>query len=320
MPPMKASCCLILVVCCVPVVFAQGPKEVRPGFSARVEAGVGYVTSTDQLDADADKRADDLRSNADRFSNVLPLVLFNLRYTFESKRQVYFGTKRESGGPPGLALGAVLPLDDGSKLDAAVFGKPFEEVWKDPYLDGLRRSDTNKTTYGAKLEYSDILGTPVGVAYSVAHVDVDDDEIGARFDALERDGWVHEAEAEYPFPLGRGMSIVPSFQFTVGDLDGNANSYKGYQLKLGLRRFSTGYGFNLFAAVGVNDYDRTHPVFDKSRDDTNYSAFGVFTFSDLFGREALFCNLIAGYRHRDSNIGFLKADTFLGGLTIGYKF
>ncbi len=299
---------------------AREAQEESPGFSARVEAGIGYVTSTDQLDADADKRADGLRSNADRFSNVLPLVLFDLRYTFESGRQLYFGTGREMEGPPGLSVGAVLPFKDVSELDASVFGKPLEEVWMDPYLDGVRRSDTAKATFGAKLEYSDILQTPLEVAYSLAHVDVEDDEIGKRFDALERDGWLHEARVAYGFPLGRGMSIVPSLAFSVGDLDGNANSYKGYEVKVGLRKFSRRYGFSLFGAVGLDDYDRTHPVFDKSRDDVNYSAFGVFTFSDLLGKEALFCNLFAGYKYRDSNIGFLKADTFLGGLTLGYKF
>lgn len=63
----------------------------------------------------------DLGSNADHFDRVLPLVLFDLRYAFASGRQLYFGTRRESGGPPGLALGAVLPFEDGSELDVAVF-------------------------------------------------------------------------------------------------------------------------------------------------------------------------------------------------------
>jgi len=299
---------------------AWGAKEEPRGFAGRVQAGVGYVTSTDQLNTDADKRLDGLGVNADRFDSMIPLILFDLRYTFASGRQIYFSTPIASGGPPGLSLGAVLPFKDGSKLDVSVFGKPFEDVWKDPYLVGDRRADTDKTTYGAKLAFSDILGTPTEVSYSFANVDVDDDEIGRQFDTLERDGWLHEAQVEYAFPLGRGMSIVPGFEFSLGDLDGDANSYKGYELKLGLRKFSPGYLFNLFAGIGLNDYDKTHPIFDKTREDTTYSAFGVFTFSDLLGKESLFCSLIAGYRHRDSNIAFLDADTFLGGLTIGYKF
>jgi hypothetical protein len=116
------------------------------------------------------------------------------------------------------------------------------------------------------------------------------------------------------------MSIVPGFEFSLDDSNGEANSYRGYELKLELRKFAQGYAFNLFAGIGLTDYDRTHPIFDKKREDTTYSAFGVFTLPDLLGMKHLFSSLIAGYRYRDSNIGFLDADTLLGGLTIGYKF
>jgi len=299
---------------------AWGSKEESRGFSGRIQAGVGYVTSTDQLRKGADKRLDGLNANADRFDRAIPLVLVDLRYTFASGRQLYFSTPIESGGPPGLSLGAVLPIKDGSKLDMAAFGKPFEKVWKDPYLVGERREDTDKVTYGAKLAFSDILGTPTKVSYSLAHANVNDDEIGEIYDTLERDGWLHEAQIEYAIPFGRGMSIVPGFEFSLGDLDGDANSYKGYEFKLGLRKFSPGYVLNIFAGIGRSDYDKTQPVFDKTREDTIYSTFAIFTLPDLLGKEHLFSSLIAGYSRRDSNIGFLDADTFLGGLTIGYKF
>lgn len=310
----------LAIACSPPGACAGGSKEEPRGFSGRVQAGAGYVTNTDQLKTDADKRLDGLNTNADRFDSVIPLALFDLRYTYSSGRQAYFSTPMESGGPPGLSLGGVLPFKDGSKLDVSVFGKPFVEVWKDPYLTGGRRADTKKTTYGMKFAFSDILGTATKVSYSLAHVDVDDDEIGRRFDTLERDGWVHKAQAGYAIPLGRGMSIVPGFKFSLGDSDGDANSYRGYELKLALRKFSPGYAVNLYAGIGLNDYDRTHPIFDKKREDASYSAFGVLTLSDLLGKKYLFSSLIAGYRHRDSNIGFLDADTFLGGLTVGYRF
>ena len=299
---------------------APGSKEESRGFSGRIQAGAGYVTSTDQLKKDADKRLDGLSSNADRFDRGIPLVLLDLRYSFASGRQIYFGTPMESGGRPALSLGAVVPVKDGGKLDVSVFTSPFEKVWQDPYLLGGRREDTDKTTYGAKLAYSDILGTPAKVSYSLANVDVDDDEIGERFDTLARDGWLHEAQLAYAITVGQGMSFVPSFKFSLGDLEGDANSYKGYEAKLGLRKFASGYMFSLIAGIGLNDYDDTHPIFEKTREDISYSAFAVFTRSNLLGRKPLFSSLIAGYRHRDSNIGFLDADTFLGGLTIGYKF
>ena len=84
---------------------AWGSKEESQGFSGRIQAGAGYVTSTDQLKKDADKRLDGLNTNADRFDRGIPLVLLDLRYTFASGRQLYFGTPMESGGAARLIAG-----------------------------------------------------------------------------------------------------------------------------------------------------------------------------------------------------------------------
>jgi hypothetical protein len=150
--------------------------------------------------------------------------------------------------------------------------------------------------------------------------DVDDDDIGDRFDDLERDGYIHTAEVQYAFGLGRSMSLVPGFKLTIGDVDGEANAYTGYQFGLGLRKFTERYQFMLKASIGWDDYDERHPVFDKTRNDTNYSVFGMLTRSNLFGRDYLFATLMAGYQYRDSNIGFLEAQTFFSGAMIGFKF
>ena len=194
---LKIAMTAAAVALSVPGAEALGSERASQGFAGWIQAGVGYSTSTDQLDTDADKRNDGLGSNADRYHNVIPMLLFDLRYTFSpSGRQVYFNTPQERGGPPGPTLGAVLPFDDLGKLDTAVFAKPFEEVWKDPYLTTERRSDTSRTTYGTRFTLSDILGTPTELSYSLAHADVDDDEIGERFGSLERDGWLHKARIE----------------------------------------------------------------------------------------------------------------------------
>ena len=113
---------------------------------------------------------------------------------------------------------------------------------------------------------------------------------------------------------------MPGFEFSIGDLDGDANSFTGYQLRLGLRKFAQDYGINLFLGVGLDDYDDKHPIFNKTREDLTYSVFGIFTLSNLFGKKYLFCDLLAGYKYRDSNISFLDASTFLSGLMIGYRF
>lgn len=300
-----------------------GPKGEKPaGFSARFAAGAGYMASTDQLKPnDGNKRVKDLDDNANWFDQVIPLAIFDLRYTFaESGRQVYFGTPFRTEGTPGLTLGAVFPFDDGGNIDIGAYVKPFGQVWEDPYIVDKDRHETDERIYGMKIDYAAIRGTGFETGYTLARIDIDDDEIGDRFDDLERDGWVHKIRLGYAFQLGRGLVLVPSGGFAVGDLDGDANRYLGYQFKVGLRRFTFDYLLNLTAGVDYQNYDDDHPIFDKDREDVTFSVFGMFTRPNLFGYASLFANLMAGYRSRNSNIDFLEANTVISGLMIGYKF
>ena len=244
-----------------------------------------------------------------------------MRYTFpDSGRQIYLGTPMGEDGPPGLTLGGVWPFDDGGKIDAGAFVVPFGEVWEDPYLLDRDRDETGKDVYGAKIDYTRILGTGWETGYNLKRIDIDDDDIGRRFDDLERDGWVHSLKLGYAVPLNDSWRLVPEAGFTIGDIDGDANRYYGYRFKLGLRRFHADHLLNLSAGIGYRDYDEDHPIFDKDRNDTLYSVFAMYTRSALFGHRPLFTSLLAGYTHRSSNIDFLEADTFMSGLMLGYRF
>ena len=302
--------------------YAGGHTEKSEGFSGRIAAGAGYLTSTDQLKTtDENKSIDSLSDDADWYDQFLPLALFNLRYTFaDSGRQIYFGTPQELSGPPGLSLGFVQPFLDGSKLDISIFTSPFSEVWRDPYLINTRRKETREYNTGTRIEYDKIFSTGLKLSYAFSRVEVNVDDIGDRFDDLERDGNIHNAEVEYAFQLGEGLSLAPGFELSIGDIDGEANAYTGYEFGLGIRKFSKSYQIMLKAGIGWDDYDEKHPIFDKTRNDTKYGAFGMFTLSDLFGKDYLFGTLMAGYRYRDSNIGFLNAQTFLSGAMIGIEF
>ncbi len=301
---------------------ADGPAEKSNGFSGRVSAGAGYMTSTDQLKTtDENRRIDSLSGDAQRYDRFIPMALFNLRYTFaESGRRVYFGTAPEASGRPRLSLGFVQPFSDGSRLDLSVFTQLFSEVWRDPYLTDVRRKETRQYRYGARIAYRQMLGSKFNLSYAFSRVDVNVDDIGDRFSELKRDGYFHRAILEYDLRLGQTLSLRPDFELSVADIDGQANAYTGYRFGLGLRKFSKSYQLMLKAAVGRNDYDDEHPIFSKTRDDTNYSVFGTFTRPNLFGIDYLSGTLIAGYRFRDSNINFLNAQTLFSGAMIGVEF
>ena len=245
---------------------ADAPVPISPGLSFRFIAGAGYVSSNDQLRPnDGNKSVRDLDDNANRYDAVIPLVSFDLRYTLaETGRQIYLGAPMGDEGPPGLTLGAVWPLESGGAIDAGAFVMPFGEVWEDPYLVDRNRRETNKDVYGAKIDYTRILGTGFEAGYRVETIDIDTDDIGRRFDELERDGWVHAFKLGYAHTLGDGWQVVPAAGFTLGDIDGDANRYRGYRLKIGLRRIDNRNLLNLSMGFGYRDYDDEHPIFDKT--------------------------------------------------------
>jgi len=318
---------LVLILCGVLLLpfsnaTAFGPAETATGFSGRISAGAGFMTSTDQLKTtDENKQIDSLSGDADSYDTVIPMAAFRLQYTFaKSGRSLYIGTPSQFSGPPGLSLGFVQPLSGGGDLDISIFANPFSEVWQDPYLTNANRKETDKNEFGARIEYDKIAGSPFRLAYSFSREDVDEDDIGDRFDDLERDGFIHSAEVEYALDLGGSTSLVPGFKLSIGDIDGEANAYTGYHFSLGLRKFSRRYQFMLKGSVGWDDYDDRHPVFGKTRNDTNYAVSGMLTRSNLFGQDYLFGTVMAGYQYRDANIGFLEAQTFFSGAMIGVKF
>ena len=59
---------------------SEGPT---PAFSGRIEAGAAYVSTTDRLFAQGDRRVGGLDDSADRSGAVLPVALFDLRYRSE---------------------------------------------------------------------------------------------------------------------------------------------------------------------------------------------------------------------------------------------
>lgn len=287
-----------------------------------IRAGVGYMTSTDQLHVqDGNKRFQDLDGDADWYAKVIPLALFNLRYGFKGRgAAVYAGTPFGSGGPPGLAIGTAQPLPDRGEVDASLWMNPFGDVWEDPYLVGVRRDETSKIEYGIKIAYDGAWGTDLGIRYSYSRVDVDNDDIRERFGTLKRDGEEHELGVEYKLSGPYGVMIVPTAEYSRGDLDGQANSFDGYGLKIALRRLSESYAMNVFLTGSFEDYEESHPIFGKSREDWRFGGFGILTLRNLFGVRGVLWDLIAGYSYRDSNIGFLDAKTFIGGLALGYEF
>jgi hypothetical protein len=246
--------------------------------------------------------------------------MFDMRYAFQgSDTEVYLGTPLDESGIA-LTLGLAQTFIDKSKLDLSVFSKIMTEVWKDPYIAGVERDDTDIKDVGFTIDYDRILDTGLNLYYRYNLVDVDEDVIGTRFNDLKRDGIIHTTGLGYMIDLNESNIINPGFEYSMANMDGESNSYNSYKIKFGYKRMKNDYILNAFVSADKKDYDKTHPIFNKTRDETEYSATAIFTLFNPFDYDKFFTNFIVGYSCSDSNIDFFDKRTYVSGVTIGYIF
>ncbi|MDL1963671.1 MAG: DUF2860 domain-containing protein [Deltaproteobacteria bacterium] len=318
---MFVLCFTLLTFMAITALAQEGNMPKENNFSARIEAGGIWINTTDQLFVyDRNEKTENLNDEADNFSTTMPLVMFDLRYAFQSSdTEVYLQTPLEESGIP-LTLGLTQTFIDTSKLDVSIFYGIMGEVWKDPYIAGGARDDTDIKDVGFTIDYDRILDTGLNLYYRYNLADVDEDVIGTRFHDLKRDGIIHTTGLGYMIDLDENNMIIPGFEYSKANMDGESNSYNSYKIKFGYKRMKNDYILNAFVSADKKDYDKTHPIFNKTRDETEYSATAIFTLLNPFGYDKFFTNFIVGYSYSDSNIDFFDKRTYISGVTIGYNF
>ena len=299
---------------------AQGPGPAKTGLTGRIQGGAVLLQTDSQLStADSDSRANDLEGPADTFEEVLPIASVFLNYRFESGTSVYVGNPLEAADGFAVVAGVNQPLEAGA-LDVAVTWLPIAEVWKNPYQTVTARDESDVDHYGLRLKWQEIGGTPWEAAYSIHRIDVENDEIGDIENDLKRDGWTHELGVHYTWPLKRGVSLRPELSFTYADIDGRSNSYQGVSAGVQLQRIQPPWVFIGRLSGEYNQYDRTHPLFGKTREASGISAFANVTRLNLFGVDHLFGSVAAGYIRSDANIDFFDSQTIIGLASVGMEF
>ncbi|MDY6792215.1 MAG: DUF2860 family protein [Thermodesulfobacteriota bacterium] len=312
---------ILLIFMSITALAQEGDRHKEDGFSARIEAGAIWINTTDQLFVDdKNEKTDNLNDEADSFNIALPALMFDLRYKFrDADTEVYLGTPLKESRTA-LTLGLTQTFIDKSKLDVSVFAVNMAEVWENPYVAGVDRDETDVEDVGFTIDYDRILDTGLNLYYRYNSVDVDVDVIGSLFNNLKRDGVIHTTGLGYMIDLEKSNIIIPGFEYSKADMDGESNSYNGYRIKLGYKRMNKDYIVNAFVSADKKEYDKTHPIFNKTRDEKGYSAMAIFTLLNPLGYDKFFTNFIAGCGYSDSNIDFFDKRTYVSGVTIGYNF
>lgn len=311
---------IVLIIVSPLTVLAQDPGQSESGLSGRIQGGAFFVQTDSQLLVpDSDSINTDLEGPAETYDEFSALASVYLQYQFESGTVVYAGNPMEVGEGLSLNAGAIQPIGTTS-LDIGFTWLPINEVWRNPYQTNRAREKSDADAYGIRLKLLTIGGSAWEAEYDLNRIDIDEDEIGGMEDDLKRTGWSHNLGVRYTFPFRQGGIIRPEITYTYGDMDGHSNSYHGLEAGILLQQNFPSWIFIGRVAGFYNNYQKTHPLFDKTRQEGGVSAFAQAMRLNLFGRERLFASVVAGYVWSDANIDFCDNQTVVGLASVGINF
>ena len=319
---------------------ALDPISSQSGFSGYIQPGLGYLniksnTVAKVLSFDlSDQKISDLNDEPDSQSTVLFTVPFKLAYTFAGSRtEVFLGTD----------VGDLLSFDTAQQLgvkqgvgslgvfQAGLLFSGNVRVWKDPYVTGQNRDDTDRRNVGGQLVWDKIFGSDLELEYSLRKVDIGSEKSGqflgltnSEQDRLDRNGTVHSLSAGYGIKFGGNHRLTPQITLSYADLDGEAMANTGVDLQLRYIYDGDPITLVLNGYVGQADYDKSNPVFGKTRDDDSYGVTATVYYKNpwgwaLFGSEPMKFFVTGAYTAVDSNIDFYNQEAVLGMAGIAFR-
>ncbi|MEJ2232443.1 MAG: DUF2860 family protein [Syntrophobacterales bacterium] len=334
---------IILVFLCVFTATAYAQPVGIPqesGFSGLVNGGAGLWRVEDNMvkrigyfkigDSNISSTDDKPRSEY----SVSPILNFNLRYTFASTRtQIFLGNQLEDllRLDTATLLGVRQELPDQSVIGISyVFSALVTEVYKDPYDTNGSRNGTDRNINGVRFSYDKILSTDLSFQYTYRNIDIEAERSGSALgltssqkDKLIRDGDQHDVEMLYKYVLqdgGMTHAFIPSVKYSRFELDGDAMSNNFFSFRLNYRYDVEKFAISVNGYYGYADYDKSNPIYGKTREDDRYG-FGLIGFYKRFlGVEGLALTANAILNRQDSNIDFYDSEIDLYFVSLLYTF
>ena len=292
---------------------AEDPRAAT-GFHGDLMIG-GMWSSTDSrlVAGDTNHRNDSLDGDGKTESEWNPMAMGNLSYTTS------FGTRFFLSGDRGFSAGLGQELAGiGNVSLAAVYQQG--EIWKDPYLTGVDREETDEVRLGGRVSLEQIMGTGFNLGYVLMDVEVDNDAIGKKESLLQREGAVHTVTAGYDVPLNESNTLTPQVQYEAGDLDGASNSYDTWGGGLSHTFTNNFLRVTTTVSAGKAEYDHSHPVFTKTREETTYGISSTVSWLNPLGFTDFVASATASYAQTDANIDFFDSTDAMFGMGLGYRF
>lgn len=304
---------------------ATAERQPSPGFAAEVTVGTAIISSADNLSPGGSKSTlSSLDQKAKTTTKVLPALLPELSYRFgvDGHSSWYFKMvpASDEAGFFAPTTGMTHALPGIATLDAGLFYLPLAEVYKNPYLVGERRQETDVLSWGGYLAAEDIAGTPLRLQAAVLTADVDDDQLAGLFPSLARDGEIFELSAGYGLLQGQPFSLKPQVSLRKGEFDGEASSFTKVKAELAGMYVTGRFFVRPSLSYSYKEHDQRDPVFDSDRKENGYGINLLVKYQGLMDIEQLGLLAIVGYTVNDANEDFYDNETLACGLGLSYSF
>ncbi len=319
---------------------AERENKFTPGFSGNIQPmiGIGYSKSISKV-SDENKQIKSLSQDAASETNYTPFLLWKAEYTFENEAtQIYAGTPTENliEGNFLLETGLRQKLSNGTILTAAWIPEiPLldNEVWKDPFLLGSDRVETDRDSQAFRVGIESILNTPLTLKYGFGQQEIDDEQSGDYLaglpgasltlqdqELLKRDADYHHVKVLYRIGLGRQLFFRPGFYYMLGNAEGDANSFNEVNGQVTMFYVTGRYRLHGKISFGETKYKAVNPVFGQTRDDLTYSFMIGGERTAPFGWNNFSVSVFTRYSRQDSNISFYDSEAMMAGFGLKLKF
>lgn len=320
---------------------AIDPIPNEPGWSGFVNVGAGVISAKTNMVAGIDRYGitigeatiNSLSSEPESKSTGIPQFNLNINYTFASQTQVFLGNSMEDIVTLDTAsvVGVRQQFADKSILALSAVSTPIfapVQVWEDPYVVGVERKETDRTSRGGRIEYDKILGTGLGVQLTRRTTEIDSELSGttqlglspAQAQLLNRNGDVKRVAAYYRFPRVERNEFELRVGRLTDDLDGEAMSGSQNEVQLTYAHLGTRLLFASSVFYWKEDYDAVNPVFNKTREDKTLGLALFLYDTKLFNSKSWWGQAMAVWVNQDSNIDFYDASSLIVTAGVQYRF